>query len=69
MNAKQRHTPGPWHIGMHPGPIVYGPKGEMIADLRHDLLEKGEHIANVRLIAAAPEMLEALRAMRCRLWL
>lgn len=22
------HTPGPWHIGLNPGPILYGPKGD-----------------------------------------
>lgn len=62
------HTPGPWHIGMRPGPIVYGPKGEQVADLRGDLLPKDESAANLRLIAAAPDLLAALRAvdMECR---
>ena len=26
------HTPTPYHVGMRPGPIVYGPSGEMVAD-------------------------------------
>lgn len=27
------HTPTPWHVGMKPGPFIYGPQGEQIADL------------------------------------
>ena len=23
-----KHTPGPWHVGLKPGPMVYGPQGE-----------------------------------------
>lgn len=55
-----KHTKGPWHIGMKPGPIIYGLKGEQIADLRPHFLVDDEHAANVRLIAAAPDLLEAL---------
>ena len=55
------HTPGPWHVGMKPGPIIYGPHGEQVADLMGSLLSKDEQIANVKLIAEAPAMLEALR--------
>lgn len=55
------HTPGYWHIGMCPGPIVYGPKGEQVADLTAELLPKEENTANARLIASAPELLEALQ--------
>lgn len=67
MNAKSpstsKHTPGPWHIGMKPGPIIYGPQGEQVADLRAHLLMPDESAANARLIAAAPELLEALKTM------
>ena len=45
---------------MNPGPIIYGPQGEQIADLRADLLPREERTANLRLIAAAPELLAAL---------
>lgn len=55
------HTPGPWHIGMKPGPMIYGTKGEQIADMKADLLMDGEREANALLIAAAPELLEALK--------
>ena len=58
-----KHTPGPWHIGMRPGPIVYGPQGEQVADLRADLLPPGENRANARLIAAAPKVLAAAKAI------
>lgn len=54
---KFMHTPGYWHVGMNPGPIVYGPKGEQIADLTADLLPREETKANARLIAAAPDLL------------
>ena len=56
-----QHTPGPWHIGMKPGPMVYGPSGEQAADLRCGaMLPSDEARANLRLIAAAPELLAAL---------
>lgn len=53
MTTQQTHTPGPWHIGMRPGPMVYGQLGEQVADCR-GLDESGY---NARLIAAAPELL------------
>ncbi len=56
MSAK--HTLGPWHIGMKPGPMVYGGLGEQVADCRGCGLGESRH--NARLIAAAPEMLAAL---------
>ena len=61
MNTK--HTPGPWHIGMKPGPMIYGSDSSQVADLRGDLLDRGEAQANAALIAAAPEMLTALCAL------
>lgn len=57
------HTPGPWHIGMNPGPIIYGPKGEQVANMLPCMLERDEHNANVCLITAAPALLEALRCI------
>ncbi len=61
MNTK--HTPGPWHIGMKPGPMIYGSDSSQVADLRADLLDKGERAANARLIAAAPDLLALLQRM------
>lgn len=59
MNA---HTPGPWHIGMRPGPIVYGPAGEQVVSLLDPLVVDSENRANAHLIAAAPDLLAALEA-------
>ena len=54
------HTPGPWHIGMKPGPMVYGPSGEQVVGLQDvAMLTKGERDANARLIAASPDLLVA----------
>lgn len=60
-NKTAGHTPGPWHLGMQPGPIVYGPNGEQVADMRRGMLHRHEDVANIRLIAAAPELLEAVK--------
>lgn len=57
---KPKHTIGPWHIGMKPGPMIYGPNGEQVADMQADLLPRDERSANAKLIAAAPELLEEL---------
>lgn len=54
-----QHTIGPWHIGMKPGPIIYGPKGEQVCDCR-GMLPVEEIKGNARLIAAAPDLLSAL---------
>jgi hypothetical protein len=64
--AKQTgYTKGPWHIGMKPGPMIYGPLGEQVADLRGGvMLEDAEDKANARLIALAPELVEVLREVR-----
>lgn len=57
-----KHTPGPWHVGMRPGPIIYGTKGDQVADLR-GFLDIDETSANARLIAAAPDLLDAMQSM------
>jgi len=55
-----KHTPGPWHVGLRPGPMVYGPQGEQIVGL-NVMLESDEVLANAKFIAAAPAMYEAIR--------
>ena len=59
-----RHTPGPWRIG-DAGMTVYGPKvdGEFPRMLAgsSESMPREERRANARLIAAAPELLEALK--------
>ncbi len=60
------HTPGPWHIGnIVGGRFVFAADGYAVADAtvyhrNHD----DQHLANARLIALAPEMLEALYQYR-----
>ena len=54
------NTPGPWHVGKRGGnPAIYGKDGTEVAEILHGLTP--EWRANARLIAAAPEMLEALQ--------
>lgn len=56
-NPKPKHTPGPWRISnVLSNRLQIGVKGEEIAALQYG--ENKE--ANAHLIAAAPEMLEAL---------
>jgi len=55
------HTPGPWHIGTRSsGRAIYGSKGEEVATFT-GLSMPDEELANARLIAAAPELLDALK--------
>ena len=56
-----KHTQNPWHVGMRPGPIIYGPQGEQVADLSARMVSDEETKANARLVVTAPEMLELLR--------
>jgi hypothetical protein len=67
--TKQTHTPGPWELrepNCPDGPHKYGIQqindGWTVADINSDI-EQGEEEANARLIAAAPEMLEALEGL------
>jgi hypothetical protein len=54
-----KHTPGPWKVAGHGNGKqelpIYGPSGE-IACIRGEA-----HLADARLIAAAPELLAALQ--------
>ena len=67
-NAKIRHTPGPWEAVIQPGchaviaSLSGGPKA--VAIIGNNTPDDGNEpmrFANARLIAAAPELLEALR--------
>lgn len=70
--SQTKHTKGPWEAGLNPSggysnSFVVRPAGEFphglwIADCGSALDE--ERIANARLIAAAPELLDALKALR-----
>lgn len=49
------HTPGPWHVAN--GCQIRSAKDQIA---KAWMMRNGEGLANARLIAAAPEMLEAL---------
>ena len=69
----RKHTPGPWRLRraehslehdfiLHAGPHIIAwsvPRAD-----RRNARKKSEHIANAKLIAAAPVLLEALRIAR-----
>lgn len=59
MTDEVMHTPGPWTTGPR-GVSVYGPDNMRLATLDSRLLSQRSH--NARLMAAAPDMLAALRA-------
>ena len=63
MTQPVKHTPGPWHVGLKPGPMVYGPQGEQIVGL-NVMLDSDEVLANAKFIAAAPAMYDALRRIK-----
>lgn len=64
-----KYTPGPWYYYTEPQPNgcpVVGARGLMVAMLAHSINysdQKETAISNARLIAAAPELLEALKGI------
>lgn len=56
------HTPGPWELAMSADGcfILFGPKGRKLLTIPLDEQDE-EKVANARLIAAAPELLEVIR--------
>ncbi len=64
---KTQHTPGPWKIGAKLG-IYCKNLGTMIANCDHTTNFPEENLANARLIAAAPDLLAALRQVRIALY-
>ena len=57
------HTPGPWGLD---GNLIEGPDGERVACITAYSRRTPKQKANARLIAAAPDLLEALRmVMAC----
>jgi hypothetical protein len=58
-----QHTPGPWHIdryGKHPRAVWGATNALPVAIIHSDGTSSAANDANARLIAAAPELLEAL---------
>ena len=72
MKSDVKHTPGPWYVGARNGdttPIAAdGPSVVALAVYREDRkpypMSEAEYAANVRLIAAAPELLSCLQATK-----
>ena len=62
------HTPGPWHIHNGSPTTVVGPTGGWIAQLWKWATGKKMAEANARLIAAAPDLLQALKIARDALY-
>jgi len=65
-----QHTPGPWYAQIHSAPLftradIYGPPNgfRQVTEIRSSFGSDEEKAANARLIAAAPELLEALRGV------
>lgn len=54
---ERKFAPGEWRIGAVVGKDVYGPEGLVLAQCWRENMDEAK--ANARLIAAAPELLEA----------
>ena len=62
MENKTQHTPGPWRMGKRAyDRAIYGQQGAEVASMLDLFHTPAESLANARLIAAAPDLLEALR--------
>ncbi|EML3184632.1 hypothetical protein ACIUZ0_37050 [Pseudomonas aeruginosa] len=59
-----KHTPGPWHVGGPNKCTIYDKHGQRLANSFEGVMATqrtdSECEANARLIAAAPELLDAL---------
>ena len=54
-------TRRPWHIGMKPGPIIYGQDGAQVASLHVPMVPIDENAANALLIVDAVNLFDAHR--------
>jgi hypothetical protein len=72
MSTAQKHTPGPWHWRLSANATVHIEHGDCLPDeigmlknrvcvMPAEIMHDYNSLANARLIAAAPEMLEALK--------
>ena len=62
--SETKHTPGPWEVDLSGTVIARVMKGGfMVAKIRKLAHAWHEQVANAHLIAAAPELLEALQAI------
>ena len=63
--TKAKFTPGPWTVNGNT-PEVMGPTGPPVVSwtgFDDSFRDRREHLANARLIASAPELLEACRLL------
>lgn len=67
QTAKAQHTPGPWQIVRHNHRIIVQDEDGRFQLADAGLADNRVAEANARLIAAAPEILEALRRAAKRL--
>lgn len=62
---RTKHTPGPWHRNIKPAKkycTIFAGRNKHICYLDGQVMSDAEAEANIDLIAAAPELLEALKA-------
>lgn len=65
-----KYTPGPWHRNIAPAakyPIIFAGRNTHVAQVKTQGLSEAEQEANADLIAAAPDLAEALRAIHTML--
>ena len=70
MNTNAKPTPGPWHFFNSGAGLIRSENGKTIAQLKsvsrqgfRKAADLDEEVANARLIAAGPTMLEALKRL------
>lgn len=61
------HTHIPWHLGMKPGPAVYGPQGEQVVMMHNPLIDYQENLANAAHIVKCVNAHDELVAILDRL--
>lgn len=67
--TKTTYSQGPWELLHHTAPrhdgdrAVYGPGNKLICDMNGGPNDDSETLANARLIASAPELLEHLKRL------
>lgn len=76
MTQQQKHTPGPWHVSDVQGKNTFTVYAREDAPVRSNWICQGPNVgamtepdeatcmANARLIASAPELLEALKELQ-----
>jgi hypothetical protein len=71
MKNETQHTPGPWRFNENPTHAdltIWGSEGTaVVTDLGDRLTTYKQNCANARLIAAAPELLAALKSIESEL--